>query len=179
MKKALLALTLVLALIFAAFGMAEDYDDRYEDAWVLCQPDSYINIRTFANKRSEVAGYLYSGDHVLLDGATKNGYYHVIVGVEAGEGWIKKGYVIRSKPERDGHVYPISANGRVAARRTVNGTRRRWMHDGDEVKVYMRSEEWCLTNQGFIITECIDLESRMDIDQMSDPEDMTWEDEAA
>ena len=114
-----------------------------------------------------------------MDGVSKNGYYHVIVGVEAGEGWIKKGYVVHSKPERDGHVYPISANGRVAARRTVNGTRRRWMHDGDEVKVYMRSEDWCLTNQGFIKTECIDLESRMDIDQMSDPEDMTWEDEAA
>lgn len=174
MKKALIAL-LLLALIFATTCYAE----KITEAWVLCQPNSYINVRPFPKKDTERSGYLMSGDRIFIDGTEKRGYMHVYGITEAGEGWVFKGYIVYSEPYEDGHRYPIHAKGRVAARRTVGGTRRKWLHDGDILTVYMVSDEWCLTSQGFVKTEFIDLESRQDIDEPTDPDLMTWEDDAA
>ena len=176
MKKAFVVL-LLLTLIFAT-AIAEE-DDDYIEAWAMCQPDSYINIRRFAKKDAEVSGMLYLGDKVFLDGKTKRGFVHCVgLNNEDGEGWVAKGYLVYSEPTADGHKYEIKSNGRVAARRTVKGTRRRWLHDGDVITVYSISAEWCLTSEGFVKTDCIDLDQRMDIEP-TDPDEMTWEDDAA
>ena len=176
MKKALLWFALFLVLIVGTVSVHAE-DDHYIEAWVLCQPDSYINIRSFAKKDAAVAGYLWSGDRIWLDGKSRKGFMHCVgMGIEPGDGWVAKGYIVYSEPREDGHVYRIDSNGRVAARRTVGGTRRRWMRNGDEVTVYMVSGEWCLTSQGFIKTDCIDLTTPIDIDNM-DPDDMMWEED--
>ena len=164
---------LILLWAHPAIGETE-----YTEAWVLCQPDSYINIRAFPKKDAEKSGYLMSGDRIFVDGSSKRGFMHVYGVTEAGEGWVAKGYIVYSEPYADGHRYPVHAKGRVAARRTVNGTRRRWLHDGDILTVYMVSDEWCLTSQGFVKTEYIDLTSRQDCENV-DPLGMTWEDEDA
>ena len=174
MKK-LIALALLIALIFS-FTSANT-EKKYTQAWVLCQPDSYINVRAFPKKTSEVIGRLFSGDYIYVDGKTKKGFAHCDVAVEGGEGWVYKGFLVYSEPIPDGHVYPIEAKGRVACRRDVNGTRRCWVHNGDPVRVYMISDEWCLTNKGFIKTKFIDLTTRLDISEPTDPATMSWEEE--
>lgn len=147
------------------------------DAWVLCQPDSYINVRYSHNKSSEVIGWLLSGDPIHLDGLEKNGYLHIVnFSNEYGEGWVAKGFVVRSEPVQDGHEYLVQAKGRVAARRTVEGHRRCWLHNNDILTVYMRSNDWCLTNQGFVKTEFIDLDCPLDIPTPS-PDEMTVEED--
>lgn len=161
-----------ITLIFVTSAHGEEIE-----AWVLCQPDSFIYVRSFPKKTSDPLGYLYSGDRVFLDGKAKGNFVHIInANTESGDGWVSKGYIVHSEPYEDGHVYRIEASGRVSARRTVGGTRRRWLHTNDIVTVYMVSEDWCLTSQGFIRTSCIDLSQRQDIDDM-DPGEMTWEEE--
>lgn len=175
-----MAYVIVAALTFIALfcpeAIAEENEDNWTEAWVLCQPDSWVNSRRFPKKDGEINAYLFSGTKIFLDGKQKRGFVHAVgMNSEDGDGWVSKGFIVYSEPVEDGHRYPVRATGRVAARRAVGGTRRRWLHDGDEVTVYMISDEWCLTNEGFVKTEFIDLDSRLDIDTPASPEDMTWE----
>ena len=176
-----LAFVVVIALtiiaLFCPEAIAED-DEDWIEAWVLCQPDSWVNSRRFPKKDAEVNAYLFSGDKIFLDGKQKRGFAHCSgMNNEDGEGWVYKGFLVYSEPVPDGHVHPIDAKGRVACRRYVDGTRRCWVYDEDPVTVYMISDEWCLTNKGFIKTEFIDLTTRLDISELTDPSEMTWEDE--
>lgn len=173
MKRRLIALLFFIALIFATTCHSEELTE----AWVLCQPNSYINVRQFPKKTAEPTGYLMSGDLIFIDGTQKRGYMRIYGVTEAGEAWVSKGYIVYSEPYEDGHRYPVRSKGRVAARRTIGGTRRRWLRDGDILTVYMVSDEWCLTSQGFVKTDFIALDSRVDIDTPTNPDDMTWEEE--
>ena len=146
------AILIMLLLILPAKG--EDYD-----CWILCQPDSWVNARENPTKKSMELGRLDCGDHVYTDGVTKNGFLHVWgLSFEFNEGWVHKGYVVYSEPYRP-YVYDttIQSNGRVQARKTINGARRCWLRDGDKIRVYMVSSEWSVTNKGFVKTEYIDL----------------------
>ena len=168
-------LIFVVLFVFMALCMVNSRTVG-EDAWVLCQPDSYVNVRIRPHKTARITGRLYSGDSVRLDGHSCNGYCHVSgVASEDGDGWVSTGYLVYSSPEEDGHTYRIDASGRVACRRGVDGTRRRWLHTDDILTVYMRSEEWCLTSQGFVQTEFIDFTLPVDFHTELDPDDMTWE----
>lgn len=149
---------------------------KADDAWVLCQPDSYVNVRSNPKATASITGRLYAGDRVCLEGRTRNGYIHVSgVASEAGEGWVSEGFLVQNMPEEDGHIYRIEASGRVACRRGIDGTRRRWLRTDDVLMVYMRSDEWCLTSQGFVQTEYIDFSVPVDFHSELDPDDMTWE----
>ena len=138
----------IFALLFL-FGVAAAEE---KTIWVLCQPNSYVNIRIRPSGRSEVAGYAECGDAFETDGISKNGFLHVYASIENGEGWISKGYIVYEKPVFIGKEMTIYSKGRVNARRTVNGKRRCWVRPGDEVTVYWMSE-WSVTNKGFIKTE--------------------------
>ena len=128
-----------------------------ETAWILCQPDSYVNVRTRASSRSEILGRCECGDEIEVDGKTKNGFVHCInLPLERNEGWISAGYVVYSQPEKLYELVTMESDGRVACRKTINGQRRCWVKDGDMVKVFFRSEEWSVTDRGFIKTEYID-----------------------
>jgi hypothetical protein len=129
------------------------------ECWVLCQPDSYVNVRAKPKKTSEEVGYFECGAKILTDGKVKNGYLHIFGFMfEVSEGWIHKGYIVYDEP-----YFPIfenttiESNGRVAARRTVNGEKRCWLKNGQAIKVYMVSDEWSVTNKGFVKTKFIDL----------------------
>lgn len=151
---------LIVAAVFINFWfITHAYgEDEDIDCWVMCQPDSWVYVRMNPKKKSIEIGRLECGDKIITDGKVKNGFLHVYAQFELGEGWIHKGYIVYDEP----HVplfqdTQIVSNGRVAARRTINGKRRCWVKDGQSIKVYMVSEEWSVTNKGFIKTKFIDL----------------------
>ena len=134
-------------------------EEEYIEAWILCQPDSFVNARENHSGKSEIVGRLECGDKVYTDGVVKKGFVHcVYTGFETGDAWVAKGYIVYEEP-----YYPlvkntqIISNGRVAARKTIDGERRCWVKDGTKIKVYMMTDTWAVTNKGFIKTEYIDI----------------------
>ena len=129
-----------------------------DECWVLCQPDSYVNVRESASRKSSVIGMYTCGDKLYTDGETKNGFIHCVnLALELTEGWVHSGYIVYDEPYYPGFQdATISSKGRVACRRTINGDRRCWAKNGTEIKVYMMSYEWSVTNKGFIKTEYIE-----------------------
>ena len=147
MKK-LLCLAIML-FVLSGIAMADTYSDT---VWILCQPDSYVNIRNNPFGKSDVVGRADCGDDFSTDGKTKNVFLHVYATTETGEGWISKGYVVYDKPVSIGRKMVIESRGRVNARKTVNGKRRCWVKSGDVVTVYWMAE-WAVTSKGFIKSE--------------------------
>lgn len=150
----------VIALVFYALicfvnslGMAEEYTQ----AWIVCQPNDYVNARLKPNGRSRKVGWLDPGDEILLDGKEKNGYLHC-VGMFETEAWVFSGYVVYEEPVRvNVHAYVIS-NGDLQARKCIGGRRRCWLKTGDEIKVHWFTNEWCVTNKGFVMTKFLEME---------------------
>ena len=136
---------IVLACLVVLAGSA-----AAETVYVLCQPGSYVNVRLFPKKGAEIAGRVELGEALETDGKTKNGYVHVC-GFEGGA-WISKGFVTTSPVKRLKVKTQIHSKGRVACRRSINGTRRKWLSDGTEVTVYAFSDDWSITDHGFIKT---------------------------
>ena len=124
------------------------------------------------------------GWHAETEGKTKNGYLYISMSNEDGYGWIYKGYVVYSEPVIITFETNIYAKGRVACWRSIGGTRRCWAKPGDVVVVYAVSEEWAVTNKGFIKTKYlgvnydallkINLENGQNNTQ---PDDLYWEDD--
>ena len=151
-----IAAIIVVMFTLHDVGLADDYEDEgFVKVWVLCQPDSYVNVREFAKKDSTEVAMGEPGDSFLTDMKKKNGFLHVYGPFEAGEGWISKGYVVYEEPERIDCCYRIDSNARVACRRTISGNRRCWAYCDDVVMVYWMTDEWCVTNLGFIKSEFI------------------------
>ena len=153
---------LIIAAIFINFYFITHAKGEEEvECWIMCQPDSWVYARQSPSKKGTELGRLELGDKVYTDGKVKNGYLHVIdLWFEMQEGWVKKGYVVYDKPYRPVIAETtVRSNGRVAARTTINGKRRRWLKDGQQIKVYMISEEWSVTNQGFVKTKFLNLDN--------------------
>ena len=144
MKKIIL---IFFAVLFVGTAFAET-----EPVWILCQPDSYVNIREKPSGRSNSVGYAECGDVFETDGKTKGGFLHVIAAIEAGEGWISLGYVVYEQPVYVGYKMIVNSKGRVNARKTIDGKRRCWVYPGDIVTVYWMAD-WAVTNRGFIKSE--------------------------
>ena len=142
-----IGLILVLAAVFErAWG---------EDGWIMCQPDSYVNVRETPGKAGKVSGYLQLGDVIQTDGH-RNGYTHVTgIGTEDGEGWVASGYIVTDAPQIETVEAWIDADGRVACRRAIGGNRRKWLHRGDALTLYASSAEWSVTSEGFVRTQYI------------------------
>ena len=94
-----------------------------------------------------------------MNGKTKNGFAQAEVLLEESEAWIYAGYISFEEPEwRGGESRIIQANGRVACRKYIDGPRRCWVTDGSWVRVWWQTEEWSVTDKGFIRTEFIERE---------------------
>lgn len=142
----------VLFVFVLVLGVTFAEGNELETVWILCQPDSYVNVRARPTSRSEETGYLECGDSVETDGRKKNGFLHVFPSTEAGEGWISIGYIIYEEPERVWKEMMVVAKGRVNARKTVGGKRRVWVKPETIVMVYWMGD-WAVTNKGFIKSE--------------------------
>lgn len=145
MKRLLAILCAVLLMIGAA--VAEDFT-----VYVLCQPNSFVNVRQFPNKGADVAGRVELGWQLETDGVKRNGFIHVFGNFES-DGWISAGYVTEYPVEVRTVETEINAPGRVACRRSIKGTRRKWLLGGQKVVIYALADDWAVTNQGFIQTQ--------------------------
>lgn len=163
-----------LCLISSAF--AEDI----KDCWVLCQPDSCVNIREKPRKNSTPIGEAYYCEEYSTDGKEKNGFLHLInVPAEVSEAWISKQYIVYDEPYKPKHQTRniIVEQGKVAARRKIGSKVRTWLYCGDMVHVYAISTEWSVTDFGFVKTEFIDNGGCYNENFYDDSPEMTYEDD--
>lgn len=158
-KKARRLLLIMLAIVIALGVLTQachaEGGFETETVWVLCQPDSYVVIRSHPSKNSDLAGMAYAGDDFETDGKRKDHYLHVYAPIELGEGWINLGYIVFYEPQEVNQRKIVEAKGRVAARRTIEGKLRRWLDINSELIVYWESEEWSVTNKGFVKSQFI------------------------
>ena len=127
------------------------------EAYVLC--DSYVNVRKSPSRQSDVIGRFECRECLTLDGKSKNGFLHCVdLGLEEDEGWIHSGYVVYDEPIWTNESATIVSKGRLAARNRVNGERLRWLKSLASVRVYYWSDEWCVTNCGYLQTKYLELE---------------------
>lgn len=140
------AITIILLAVLLVSGAAAD------SIYVLCQPDSFVNVRLFPVKSADVAGRVELGDELQTDGKRQNGFVHVVSGFES-DAWINAGFVTDSPVRVMTLRTQINARGRVACRRSIKGTRRKWLSDGQNVTIYGFSDDWAITNHGFIQTQ--------------------------
>ena len=155
-----------------------------ETIWVLCQTDSYVNIRPFPNKKHEASGYMECGWSAGTNSKSKNGYLYLDeIGNEDGYGWINKGYVVYSEPIIYAFKTNIYSSGRVACWRSIGGNRRCWAQEGDVVTVFAVSREWSVTDKGFIKTQYLGVDYDILLGVMAGTESNTesnelhWEDD--
>ena len=141
MKRFLIILMCLLIICVSAFA---------DTVYVLCQPDSFVYVRMFPKKGAQEAGYAELGQALETDGIKKNGY--IKVGGYEGDAWIHKGFVTEYPVTIITAPTEIVSKGRVACRRSINGTRRKWLKNETKITVYAFAEDWAITNQGFIKT---------------------------
>lgn len=142
MKRILAAFLPLLLAVLLICGAAA------ESVFVLCQPDSFVYVREFPKKGAPEAGRVELGCELETDGIRKNGYIHVF-GFE-GDAWINAGFVTDTPVEIQTIETEVNSSGRVACRRSIKGTRRKWLSDGQKVVIYAFSDDWAITNHGFI-----------------------------
>lgn len=143
-------------LLIESVGIADGDPVR---AYIICQPGDYVNARLNPSRKSTAIGRLESGDDIWLDGDTNNGFAHCVdTTFEACECWVYSGYIVFDEPEwRNGQTAIVTSNARLAARRNCSGEVRKWLNTGDEVQVFWLTDEWCVTNYGFIKTFYLEL----------------------
>lgn len=142
MKRFLIILLCLLIVCISALA---------DTVYVLCQPDSFVYVRCFPKKGAQEAGFAELGDALETDGVKRNGFLHV--GGYEGDAWISLGFVTEYPITIFTAKTEIISKGRVACRRAINGTRRKWLSDGQKVTVYAFAADWSITNQGFIQTQ--------------------------
>ena len=152
-----IALTFILIAIFTSSAQSED---ETFTVWVLCQPDDYINVREKPSRKGIVCGRYDPCEEVITDGKIRNGYLHLVgMGLEATDTWIHKGYISYDEPKvLGGQSALVTCNGRLAARKYIGGKVRKWLKNGDRVRVYYITDEWAVTNRGFVKSQYIELE---------------------
>ena len=141
MKRFLIILLCLLIVCVSALA---------DTVYVLCQPKSFVYVRMFPKKGAQVAGFAELGDALETDGEKRNGFLHV--GGFEGEAWINAGFVTEYPVTVVTLKTEILSKGRVACRRSINGTRRKWLSDGQKVTVYAFADDWSITDKGFIKT---------------------------
>ena len=144
--------TIIVAML-ACPAYAEG-EETY-DCWVLCQPEDYVNIRKTPSRHGEICGWATSGMRFETDWQERNGFLHLVGVSEYGEAWISEGYIVFVEPKTTDREMVITGKGRVAARKTIDGQRRKWLKPGDTVTVYRISDEWAITSAGFVRSDYI------------------------
>ena len=149
---ALVALIYCGIWIFDEFGFAYGDGAEGQQVWVLCEQDGCVNLRE--KPKGRIFGGATVGAEMLTDGKKKGSWLHVFnIPAEEDRGWISSRYIVYSEPEIVMCNLEIQAEGRVACREYIGGKVKRWLHSGDKVYVYYMSEEWAVTEIGYVMTE--------------------------
>jgi DMSO/TMAO reductase YedYZ molybdopterin-dependent catalytic subunit len=139
---------LLIALVVACTAIAED------GYFVLCRPEpgNVVYVRKKPRTDATVVVWLEFGSYVKTDGKERNGFIHVVdLAAEDPEGWVYAGFLVPDEPQEG--TYKARVNGRVNARKCVDGKRIATLYDGKVVTVYACSDEWCVTNKGYVMRE--------------------------
>ena len=137
-------------------GIAEDAGGT--ECWVICDPDSYVTIREKPRKSSLECGGAMCGSRMMTDGKVKNGFLHVYdLSAESDSGWISTGFVVYDPPEEIRERAMVVSPTRLAARKWIGGKIKKWLANGTRVTIICRSDEWSLTNCGYVKTEFLEL----------------------
>lgn len=139
-------------ILITAVGCAFCAFCESERVFILCDPRTPVNVRASPKKGTDIVGRLDFGDWIETDGEERNGFLHVYGIGEAGEGWLYSGYVVEDQPHKVERWAYVDATGRVKSYRWIGGKRLKWLTVGSRVKVYGRSEEWAVTNKGYVRT---------------------------
>lgn len=154
-RRAILLLILTAVLLIAMIALLEATTAQAEDLYVLCRPEAEVNIRERPKLKSRIVACYFFGSQVKTDGEEQNGFLHVIdINGEVSEGWIYKGLVIDGQPVATGGTVQVFNAGRVACRKYAcqEAKIQRWLADGDSVRIFAVSEEWTVTEYGYIQT---------------------------
>ena len=130
-----------------------------EEAYVICYPESTVVVREHPKKTALATGELTAGHLLHLDGKQKNGYYHCIdMANESGDGWVSKLYITFEEPIFVNLEARVISKGRLAARTTINGERKKWLYPDEWVVLYYWTSEWCVTNYGYVKTKYLEID---------------------
>jgi hypothetical protein len=153
MKKSLILILMVLVSCLLIIVSLMD-SARSEEKYILCKPKTEINVRFSPKWDGQVIGHLYFGDCVETDGIVKNGFAHVVgLAFEAVDGWVYKGLLVDTPPIAVSGKDQIISSGKVAARQYIGGKRNKWLRSGKEVLIYAISQDWSITDQGYVQTK--------------------------
>ena len=151
-----LAVLGVLILIGFGFTCLADAESPVSDqtlVFILCNPETHVNVRQAPKPGAEKIGRAYLGDSFTTDGVIKNGFIHVTdCPYEFSHGWISIGFITYDSVDVSTAKAEISANGRVACRKSIGGKRQKWLKPGQAVTAYAVAGEWAITDLGFIQT---------------------------
>lgn len=138
----------LIGIVSAVRGIAKA-DTITEEVWVMCKPEGTVNLR--ATPGGRVFGGCQSGAKMWTDNRTKNGFLHVLeLAAEEDSGWISSRYIVFDEPREVMDGMMICSQGRVACREWIGGKVIRWVQDGELVTVYWISDEWAVTEFGYI-----------------------------
>ena len=151
--KRIIALVIVLTASIVCFTAFSESSDKY----IICNPESYVLVRKSPKNTAEATGRLDCGDTIQTDGKQKDGFLHILGVTEFGEGWVFQGYIVDDEPMIEQGKATVTANGRVAARKYIGSKEYKWVKVCTDVKLLARSEEWAVTDKGFIKTEYLEL----------------------
>lgn len=164
----LIAAIIMLTILIPCLTRAE----APAEAWVMCNPESEVNVRNRPNKHATVEAHVYAGQKLELSGKKRGRWYHCYVPCEAGEGWIREDYLSFTEPEvyEDGRTFETTC-GNLFARYSIKGNRCAKLKKGVRVTVYLAADEWSVTSRGFIKTEflCEVPEDEDDLQQLPAP----------
>ena len=152
----LLLACMLLPVINAANFACADADEYY----IICKPTGEVNVRRSPKLKSPIVACVFFGQKVITDGKEKNGFVHVIgLSAETDCGWIYKGLLVKDQPIVSEGYAQVFKSENVACRKYASTDSKilKRLDEGTNVKVYAISEEWCVTEYGYIMTEFLTL----------------------
>ena len=154
----LIVTLIILAVAVIVLSSIYDYA-RADDYYVLCRPESEVNIREKPKLKSRIVACASFGDRLTAD-MEKNGFVHVTgLAAEEDSGWIYKGLLVEDRPVASKGMAQVMKADPVMCRKYAD-TRSKVVKKykaGENVKVLAISEEWCVTEKGYIKTEFLTL----------------------
>ena len=155
MKRIVPILIIVLVVISSVSAFADE-------CYILCNPSDYINIRMTPSSNGVVVGRFDCGDSFETDWKTRKDkkgktWVHVInMHLESTDAWVCKNFVQETPVVIGTDYITVDKNGRTAVRKYPNGKVRKWVENGDELRMLARSDEWAFTTYGYIRLDCVE-----------------------
>ena len=129
-------------------------EEEGESCWVLCNPDSYVALRTGPSKHTAEFGGAMCGAELRTNGRKSGGFLWVYdIPAEYDTGWINSGYIVYDEPHEVFAEMTVRSDGRVAIRKSVGGKIKSWAQSGDRIYVLWMSNSWAVTNRGYMMSK--------------------------